>query len=111
MFVARMTQGFSICCEGCYGERRTAVALIALLRQVVDSGNSEGVRWAGMRVHLVSNNILTKLGASSKLNAEWAFFSMLRDEGRKSAQIFLQKHALDLGRRSTVDLDVLLQGV
>jgi NTE family protein len=85
--------------------------MIALLRQVVDCGNSEGARWAGMRVHLVSNNILTKLGASSKLNAEWAFFSMLRDEGRKSAQIFLQKHALDLGRRSTVDLDVLLQGV
>ena len=53
----------------------------------------------------------TKLGASSKLNAEWAFFSMLRDEGRKSAQIFLETHALDLGRRSTVDLDVLLQGV
>jgi NTE family protein len=48
--------------------------MIALLRQVVDSGNSEGVRWAGMRVHLVSNDILTKLGASSKLNAEWRFF-------------------------------------
>ena len=48
--------------------------MIALLRQVVDCGNSEGARWAGMRVHLVSNNILTKLGASSKLNAEWAFF-------------------------------------
>jgi NTE family protein len=85
--------------------------MIALLRQVVDSGNSEGARWAGMRAHLVSNIILTKLGASSKLNAEWTFFSMLRDEGRKSAQIFLETHALDLGRRSTVDLDVLLQGV
>ena len=32
---------------------------------------------------LVENTIMTKLGASSKLNAEWAFFSFLRDEGRK----------------------------
>jgi NTE family protein len=91
------------------GVPRSASEILDRLNEV--SFNSEGARWAGMRVHLVSNNILTKLGASSKLNAEWAFFSMLRDEGRKSAQIFLQKHALDLGRRSTVDLDVLLQGV
>jgi NTE family protein len=85
--------------------------MIALLRQVADPGTSEGAQWAGMRIHLVSNDIMTKLGASSKLNAEWAFFSFLRDEGRKSAQIFLEAHASDLGRRSTVDLDVLLQGV
>ena len=46
------------------------------------------------------------LGASS--NAEWEFFSLLRDEGRKSAQVFLETHASDLGRRSTLDIDVLL---
>jgi NTE family protein len=55
--------------------------------------------------------MLTELGASSKLNAEWEFFSLLHDEGRRSAQVFLETHALDLGRRSTLDLDVLLQNV
>ena len=54
---------------------------------------------------------MTELGASSKLNAEWAFFSFLRDEGRKSAQAFLEAHAMDLGKRSTLDIDVLLEGV
>jgi NTE family protein len=85
--------------------------MMALLRQVADPGNGEGALWAGMRIHRVGNDIMTVLGASSKLNAEWAFFSYLRDEGRKSAQTFLETHALDIGQRSTLDLDVLLQGI
>jgi NTE family protein len=64
-----------------------------------------------MRIHRVASEMLTELGASSKLNAEWEFFSLLRNEGRRSAQVFLGTHALDLGRRSTLDLDALLQNV
>ena len=52
---------------------------------------------------------LAGLGASSKLNAEWDFIAMLRDEGRKSADAFLRQHASDLGTRSTTDIDVLLE--
>jgi NTE family protein len=85
--------------------------MIAVLRQVANPGDSEGAQWAGMRIHRVASEMLTELGASSKLNAEWEFFSLLHDEGRRSAQVFLEKHALDLGRRSTLDLDVLLQNV
>ena len=85
--------------------------MIALLRQVADAGDSEGRQWAGMRIHRVASEMMTELGASSKLNAEWEFFSLLHDEGRRSAQVFLETHALDLGRRSTLDLDVLLQSV
>ena len=85
--------------------------MIALLRQVADPGDSEGALWAGMRIHRVASNMLTALGASSKLNAEWAFFSLLREEGRKAAEFFLQTHASDLGRRSTLDIDVLLESI
>jgi NTE family protein len=85
--------------------------MIALLRQVADAGNTEGARWAGMRVHLVRNPTMLELGYSSKLNAEWAFLSMLRDEGRRAAERFLAEHGGDLGRRSTADLDRLLEGV
>jgi len=49
--------------------------MIALMRQVADAGTSEGGRWAGMRVHMVRNRIMTELGYSSKLNAEWAFLA------------------------------------
>ena len=71
---------------------------MALLRKVADPGDGEGRLWAQMRVHVVRNAIMTELGASSKLNAEWSFFSFLRDEGRKAAQAFLDAHAMDLGQ-------------
>jgi NTE family protein len=85
--------------------------MIALLRRVADPGNSEGALWAGMRVHVVASPLMTELGYSSKLNAEWDFLAMLRDEGRRVADAFLRAHGDHLGRRSTVDLDRLLQGV
>ena len=85
--------------------------MMALLRKVADPGDGEGKLWAQMRIHAVRNAIMTELGASSKLVAEWAFFAYLRDEGRKAAQAFLDEHGKDLGKRSTLDIDVLLEGV
>ena len=85
--------------------------MIALLRQVADAGNTEGAQWAGMRIHMIKSEMMTDLGSSSKLNAEWAFLCMLRDEGRRAADAFLSEHGEDLGRRSTLDIDRLLQGV
>ncbi len=85
--------------------------MMALLRKVADPGKGEGALWAQMRMHHVENTVLTKLGASSKLNAEWPFFTFLHDEGRKAAQTFLDAHAMDLGKRSTLDIDVLLEGI
>jgi NTE family protein len=82
--------------------------MIALLRQVADPGTGEGARWAQMRTHRIMTDALAKFGASSKLNGEWEFVAMLRDEGRRVAGEFLKAHAGDLGRRSTADLDVLL---
>ena len=85
--------------------------MIAVLRQVADPGNSEGALWAGMRIHRIASEMLTELGASSKLNAEWEFFTLLHNEGRRSAQLFLDTHASNLGRRSTMDIDALLEQI
>jgi NTE family protein len=82
--------------------------MIALLRQAADPGSGEGARWAKMRTHRVKSDMLAKFGASSKLNAEWEFVSMLRAEGRLAADAFLAAHGADIGRQSTADLDVLL---
>jgi NTE family protein len=82
--------------------------MIALLRQVADPGSGEGARWASMRTHRILTEMMTDLGYSSKMNAEWAFLEMLRDEGRRAATAFLDAHGDDIGRRSTADLDVLL---
>jgi NTE family protein len=85
--------------------------MMALLRQVSDPGNSEGARWAKMRIHRISSATMTELGYSSKLNAEWDFFLMLRNEGRRSAEAFLAAHGGDLGARSTLDLDAMLDHI
>jgi NTE family protein len=85
--------------------------MIALLRQVADPGNTEGAQWARMRIHLVPNDIMGTLGYSSKMNAEWDFISMLRDEGRRAGDQFLAVNGDAIGKRSSVDLDILLEGV
>jgi NTE family protein len=82
--------------------------MIALLRQVADPGHGEGARWAGMRMHRIMSDALADFGASSKLNAEWEFVSLLKEEGRKSADAFLTAHGKDIGKHSTADIDVLL---
>jgi NTE family protein len=82
--------------------------MIALLRQVADPGHGEGARWAGMRMHRIASDALAGFGASSKLNAEWEFVSLLKEAGRKSADAFLAAHDHDIGQRSTADIDVLL---
>ena len=82
--------------------------MIALLRQVVDAGTGEGARWAQMRAHRIKSDMLVQFGASSKLNAEWEFVSMLRAEGRRAASEFLDLSGDDLGKRSSANLDLLL---
>ena len=85
--------------------------MIALLRQAGDHRTAEGAHWARNRVHYVKNDIMVTLGYSSKLNAEWDFLTMLRDEGRKSTETFLAEHGDDLGKRSTLPIERLLEDV
>lgn len=82
--------------------------MIALLRKVVDPGSGEGARWAAMRIHRIASKALAELGASSKLNAEWDFLCMLRDQGRLCAETFYEEHGNKLGHTSSFDLDELL---
>jgi len=83
--------------------------MIAVLRRVADPGNSEGARWAAMRLHRITTAAVNYLGYSSKLNAEWAFLRFLHDEGRRAADAFLRHHRQNLGQRSSLDIDALLE--
>jgi NTE family protein len=82
--------------------------MIALLRKVADPGTGEGAQWAHMRIHMVRNPLVLDLDSSSKLNAEWAFLQMLRDEGRRQAEAFLAQYGPSIGKQSTLDIDRLL---
>lgn len=85
--------------------------MIALLRKLADQGDGEGWQWAQMRMHIIQSEMLATLGASSKLNAEWEFLTMLREEGRRAADEFVKNHGKDVGVRATFDIDSLLEGI
>ena len=71
--------------------------MMAVLREAADPGSGEGARWAKMRTHRILTDMLAGLGASSKLNAEWEFVTMLKNEGRKSTEEFLAASGDDIG--------------
>ena len=85
--------------------------MLALFRRATANGEAEIDRWSQIRIHRIASDNLAELGASSKLNAEWPFLLMLRDEGRLAAEAFLDGHNGDLGQRSTYDIESLLEGV
>jgi NTE family protein len=83
--------------------------MIALLHKVANPGRGEGAQWANMRIHRIATDRVTELDSTSKMITEWRFLCGLRDEGRHTAQLFLDAHAGDLGNRSTLDLDAMLE--
>ncbi len=85
--------------------------MMAMLRRRANPETGEGARWASMRIHRITSQTMAELGYSSKLNAEWDFLTMLHGEGRKSAEAFHHRHGQEIGKRSTLDLDELAEGV
>ena len=82
--------------------------MIALLQQISNLDAGEGAHWACMRMHRIMTDELSRLDASSKMNAEWDFLSLLREMGRRAADGFLQAHGDDIGKKSSLDLHALL---
>lgn len=82
--------------------------VIAMLMRGDHDAKGESGRWGAMRMHRITSDIMIELGHSSKLIAEWAFLCMLRDEGRRATQAFLDAHANDVGKRPSFDLGTLL---
>jgi NTE family protein len=81
----------------------------ALIRQLAGNAVSgELGLLARMRFHRITSPMMVELGYSSKLLAEWNFFQMLRDEGRRVASQFLAEHGDDLGVRASMDLATML---
>jgi len=85
--------------------------MMALLRRIAATGDGEAEHWRNMRIHRIASDMMVTLGHSSKLNAEWGFLTMLRDEGRRCADAFAREHGRWIGVKSTYDIDALLKGV
>jgi NTE family protein len=65
-----------------------------------------------VRVHIVENHEeLMPLGASSKMNVEWEFLIKLRDLGRAAMTRWLDENFEAVGKRNTVDVRAMFQGI
>ncbi len=85
---------------------------IDFVRRLIDEGKLEDTDYRTMHVHIIENqDELKPLGASSKMNVEWAFLCHLRDVGRETASAWLDKNFHDVAKRSTVDLRAMFQGI
>jgi NTE family protein len=83
---------------------------IHLLHQLIEVGGLEAERYRDMRVHLIhADEELQAYGASSKLNAEWSYLSLLFDRGRHWASTWLDQNFDRIGDCSTFNLGELFQ--
>ncbi len=83
---------------------------IQLLRELIDARGLAHEGFRQMRLHRIhGDEDLLALEASSKLNAEWAYLTHLRDLGRQRTDHWLRRHRADLGERSTFELGWLLE--
>lgn len=85
---------------------------IDFVSRLISEGKLSGNDYRDTRVHIIENQeVLNTLGASSKLNAEWAFLTHLRDLGRDTADNWLKENFEHIGKRATVDVAKLFQGI
>ena len=78
---------------------------IEFVRRLVADGRLDGTDYRAIRMHRIAADPVVKdLSASSKLNAEWAFLTEMRDLGRAAAQDFLDAHFDDIGVQPSLDL-------
>lgn len=85
---------------------------IDFVRRLLDAGQLDETKYRRMNVHVLELcPQVAKLDASSKLNAEMAFFEYLHDTGREIAGAWLDANFEYLGVRSSFAIDDLFDSV
>jgi NTE family protein len=84
---------------------------VDFVTRLLEEGRLEGTGYRRVLTHMIEDEAtLSSLGASSKLNAEPAFITMLFQRGRAAAERWLEVHFADIGERSSIDIRKLFMG-
>jgi len=85
---------------------------IDFVRRLLDEGKLAPDDYRRLHVHVIeAQDQIMPLGASSKLNAEWAFLRHLFEIGREAAGVWIETCYEHLGKNSTVDTRAMFQGL
>jgi len=78
---------------------------IAFVQKLVAEGRLDAGKYKNLRLHMVADDEgLAPLGASSKLNTQFAFLQALHALGVKAADGWLTRHRADVGVRASLDI-------
>jgi len=78
---------------------------IAFVTRLIDEGKINDGSLRRMLIHAIdADDVMQKLGATSKLNAELDFLLRLHDVGRSRADQWLRSHLEMIGVKSTIDV-------
>ena len=78
---------------------------ISFVTRLIDEGLVDGGHLKRLFIHSISaDTVMKKLGASTKLNAEWGSLAYLHAAGRRYADAWIEECFDRLGVESTVDI-------
>ena len=78
---------------------------IDFVTKLIDLDMGKSLNLKRMYVHAISSDeVMVGLSAASKLNADWAFLTDLRDSGRERAGQWLEQNFERIGKQSSVDI-------
>ena len=78
---------------------------ISFVTSLIQEGKIDRPDMKQMLIHSIrSDEAMSALGVSSKLNADWPFLCFLRDEGRARAETWLHDNFDAIGQRSSIDI-------
>ncbi|MEQ9639113.1 MAG: patatin-like phospholipase family protein [Alphaproteobacteria bacterium] len=81
------------------------IRVIDFVTKLIDDGYDGGGRLHKILIHTVdAEDVLGKLGVSSKLNADWDFLMSLHETGRQRGEAFLDAHYDKVGVESSTDI-------
>ena len=85
---------------------------INFVSKLIEDGLLDEDEYKRIFVHVIeADEALLPLNASSKVNVEWAFLEHLFEIGRSTAEQWIVDNIDDLGKKSTVDIRGMYQGL
>ena len=85
---------------------------IDFIQRLLEEKKLNPEEYRRLHIHVIeAHDDLKPLGASSKLNAEWAFLQHLFQIGRERTGQWLENCYEDLGKQSTIDVRAMFQGL
>jgi NTE family protein len=79
---------------------------IHFVTKLIDGGFDDGGKLKRIFIHTVDGEeLLSHLGVSSKLNADWDFLMHLHENGRDACEKFLSAHWAKIGKESSTNIE------